>query len=77
MSLAEIFVRQEKWDPAIGEYQKALELDATNFAAHYALGSIFEIMGENARAIDELLKAHRIDADDERIHKKLERLLIS
>ena len=57
MSLAEIFVRQEKWEPAIGEYQKALELDTTNFAAHYALGSIFEIMGEQARAIDELLKA--------------------
>ena len=37
----------------------------------------FEILGENAQAIDELLEAHRIDSGDERIKQKLERLLIS
>jgi protein O-GlcNAc transferase len=76
-SLAEIYVRQEKWKDAITEYKRVLELDETNFPAHFALGSIFEILGENAQAIDELLEAHRIDAGDERTKQKLERLLIS
>ncbi|MBM3265726.1 MAG: tetratricopeptide repeat protein [candidate division Zixibacteria bacterium] len=76
-SLAEIYVRQEKWQDAIREYHRVLELDPSNFSAHYALGSIYEILGENTRAIDQLLNAHRIDADDERTRQKLERLLIS
>lgn len=76
-SLAEIFVRQEKWVEAVSAYQRVLDLDPSNFSAHYALGSIYEILGENSRAIDELLKAHRIDSGDERTKQKLERLLIS
>ena len=57
--------------------KRVLDLDPSNFSAHYALGSIYEILGENSRAIDELLKAHRIDSGDERTKQKLERLLIS
>jgi len=75
--MAEIYFRQEKWDLAEKEYHHVLELDSSNFSAHYALGSIFEILGENKRAIDELLKAHKLDNDDERTRQKLERLLIS
>ncbi len=76
-SLAEIYVRQEKWQAAITEYQRVLEMEPSNFAAHFALGSVFEILGKNARAINELLEAHRIDAADERTKQKLEKLLIS
>lgn len=76
-SLAEIYFRQEKWDLAVKEYNRVLELDRTNFSAHYSLGSIYEILGENSRAIDELLIAHKLDDGDERTRQKLERLLIS
>ena len=77
ISIAEIYVRQEKWSLSVVEYQKALALDPKNFSVHLALGSIFEIIGENTRAIEELLKAHKILENDKRIHKKLERLLIN
>ena len=76
-SLAEIYVRQEKWQAAIKEYQRVLEMEPSNFSAHFALGSVFEILGKNARAINELLEAHRIDSGDELTKQKLEKLLIS
>ena len=48
---------------AIADYNKAVDLVPTSFAAHFGRGLVFRDMGDHRRAIDDLNKALALTKD--------------
>ncbi|MBD3290852.1 tetratricopeptide repeat protein [candidate division KSB1 bacterium] len=77
LGLAEIYTRRGEMDKAINEYKHILRIDPNSFVAHYFLGLIYEIQGDESAAISELIIANKINPEDEDTKQKLTRLLES
>ncbi len=77
LGLAEIYTRKGDLNNAINEYKHIIKIDPNSFVAHYFLGLIYEIQGNESDAIQELIIANKINPDDEETRLKLTRLLES
>ena len=77
LGLAEIYTRKGDLENAIKEYKHIIKIDPNSFVAHYFLGLIYEIQGNESQAIQELILANKINPDDEDTRLKLTRLLES
>src|SRR5438067_4038546 len=51
------FVFARKYDQAIEQFQKALELDSNHFLSHYRLGHIYSLKGLHREALEEAQKS--------------------
>ena len=49
---------------ALVDYQKALDLDSTDWIANYQAGLIYKSLGDNSKAIDYFNKAHKSDMEN-------------
>jgi len=56
-------------------FEKAIEINPVNFAAHRSLGELLESAGRTADAIAEYRQASNIDQPDMSVHLNLIRLL--
>jgi tetratricopeptide (TPR) repeat protein len=75
LGLAEIYTRRGDWEKAIFEYKYILRELPDCFVAHYFLGLIYDIQGKDSEAIEELIKANKINPHDEDTKGKLTQLL--
>jgi tetratricopeptide (TPR) repeat protein len=59
--LGEILSRNQKWEPAIAEFEKAIQGDPENSQYHNNLGLVLSQLNKNERAEEHLVKAYKLD----------------
>ena len=58
------FQEQKLYDEAAGEFNKVIELDSENFSAHYSLGVIENLRGEDTAALKHFEKTTEIEPNN-------------
>ena len=63
-NLGNVYADIEKYDLAIQNYSKAIELDSDDAITYYGLGSVYAEIGDYGLAIQNYSKAIDLDPDD-------------
>jgi Flp pilus assembly protein TadD len=74
-AVAQLFLDEGKFDEAIAEFRRSLQLNAESAATHYNLGYALSARGRRDEAIAELFEALRLDPDYALAHNNLGALL--
>jgi tetratricopeptide (TPR) repeat protein len=74
-AVAQLYLDEGKFDEAIAEFRRSLQLNAESAATHYNLGFALSARGRRDEAIAELYEALRLDPDYALAHNNLGALL--
>jgi cytochrome c-type biogenesis protein CcmH/NrfG len=72
-NLGIVYIRQGKFEPAIGAFKLALKTDPNNAEAYNQLGNVYLKLGRGSDAIAAYREALRLDADHREAREALQR----